>query len=137
MPNRLVIGYFKQFLPLRGKILNVEKSNLVKILKSKEIKDLITALGTGVGKDFNIENLRYSKIIIATDADSDGNHIRTLLLTLFFRFFKPLIEEGYIYIAQPPLYKIQIGKETYYAYNDNEKDSIINSFEKQKNPLSI
>ncbi|GIW65858.1 MAG: DNA gyrase subunit B [Candidatus Parcubacteria bacterium] len=112
-------------LPLRGKILNVEKSNLAKILKSKEIKDLIIALGTGVGKDFNLENLRYSKIIIATDADSDGNHIRTLLLTLFYRFFKPLINGGYIYIAQPPLYKIQIGKEKLYAYNDNQKDKII------------
>ncbi|GIW67483.1 MAG: DNA gyrase subunit B [Candidatus Parcubacteria bacterium] len=116
---------FQAVLPLRGKILNVEKANLEKILKSQEIKNLIIALGTGFGKDFNLEGLRYSKIIIATDADSDGNHIRTLLLTLFYRYMRPLIEQGFIYIAQPPLYKIQVGKEIYYAYSDAEKDKII------------
>jgi len=116
---------FQAVLPLRGKILNVEKASLEKILKSQEIKNLIMALGTGFGKDFSLENLRYSKIIIACDADSDGNHIRTLLLTLFYRYFRPLIEQGFVYIAQPPLYRIQIGKEIKYAYNDEEKDKII------------
>jgi len=116
---------FQAVLPLRGKILNVEKASLDKILKSEEIKSLIIALGTNFGKDFNLENLRYHKIIIATDADTDGNHIRTLLLTLFYRYFKPLIENGFIYIAQPPLYKIQFSKEVRYAYSDDQKDKII------------
>jgi len=123
---------YQAVLPLRGKILNVEKANLSKILKSKEIRDLIIALGTGIGKDFDLNNLRYSRIIIATDADTDGLHIRTLLLTLFYRFFRPLIENGHLYIAQPPLYKIQAGKEAYYAYSDEEKDEIIKKLEKEK-----
>jgi DNA gyrase subunit B len=128
---------FQAVLPLRGKILNVEKATLDKILKSQEIKSLIIALGTGLGKDFNLENLRYSKIIIATDADSDGNHIRTLLLTLFYRYFRPLIINGFIYIAQPPLYKIQSGKNIYYAYNDQEKDRIVKELTKKKTNFDI
>lgn len=128
---------FQAVLPLRGKILNVEKATLDKILKSQEIKNLIIALGTGLGKDFNLENLRYAKIIIATDADSDGNHIRTLLLTLFYRYFRPLIANGFVYIAQPPLYKIQSGKNVYYAYTDQEKDRIVKDLIKKKLNLDV
>jgi len=116
---------FQAILPLRGKILNVERVRLDKMLDSKEIKALIIAFGTAIAQDFNIEKLRYHKIVIMCDADSDGNHIRTLLLTFFYRHFKPLIEKGYIYIAQPPLYKIQAGKEVRYVYTEDKKDKII------------
>lgn len=112
-------------LALRGKILNVERARLDKMLASEQIKNVVIALGTAIGDVFDISRLRYHKIIIATDADVDGAHIRTLLLTLFYRYFKPLVEGGFIYIAQPPLYKIQRGKELHYAFTDEEKFKIL------------
>jgi DNA gyrase subunit B len=108
-------------LPLRGKILNVERARIDKMLGSEQIKNLVIAMGTAIGDVFDIDKMRYHKVIIATDADVDGAHIRTLLLTLFYRYFKPLIEAGYIYIAQPPLYKLKRGKEVKYVYSDDEK----------------
>ncbi len=123
---------FQAILPLRGKILNVEKTRLDKMLANNEIKSLVIALGTAIGDDFDVEKIRYHKVIIMTDADVDGAHIRTLLLTLFYRYFKEVIENGYLYIAQPPLYQIKSGKQSFYAYVEKEKDTIINSINKKR-----
>lgn len=124
---------FQAILPLKGKILNVEKSRLDKILSNEEIKTIITAIGTGIGsEEFDIKKARYNKIIIMTDADVDGAHIRTLLLTFFFRYMQDMIREGYLYIAQPPLYSIKAGKENFFAFTEHEKEKIIKKLDGAK-----
>jgi len=122
--------HFQAILPLRGKILNVERARLDKILKNAEIRNMIVAFGTGIGDDFDINKARYHKIVIMTDADVDGSHIRTLLLTLFYRYMRPLIDAGYIFIAQPPLYMVRKGKQVSYAYTDEELNALVQSMAK-------
>ena len=121
-------SFYQAILPLRGKVLNVEKARVDRILSNKEIISMIQAIGTGIQDDFDITLARYHKIVIMTDADVDGAHIRTLLLTFFYRYMRPLIEKGYIYIAQPPLFKIAQNKRVEYAYSDEELEEKLKTF---------
>jgi DNA gyrase subunit B len=129
--------HFQAILPLRGKILNTERARLDKILANNEVKALISALGTGVGTNFDLSGLRYGRVIVMTDADVDGSHIRTLLLTFFFRYMQPLIEEGHLFIAQPPLYRLSYKNQVRYAYTEGQKDRIIKEFDTSADKVSI
>jgi len=126
---------FQAILPIRGKIINVEKARLTRVLQNNEIQALITAIGTGIGDEFDLERTRYHKIVILTDADVDGAHIRTLLLTFFFRQMRPLIDAGYVYVAQPPLYQVKVGKEVHYAFTDRHLEEIKGEFDGKRASL--
>jgi DNA gyrase subunit B len=128
---------FQAILPLWGKMLNVEKTRIDKVLANDKLIPVISSLGTNVGTNFEVDKLRYHKVIIMADADVDGSHIRTLLLTFFFRYMQELIEKGHVYIAMPPLYKIAIGKETFYSYNEEERDKIIKKHSKDSKQVNV
>ena len=121
-------------LPLRGKVLNAEQAPLAKVLQNTELSDVVRALGCGIGKDFNLDHLRYHKIILLMDADQDGHHIATLMLTFFYRFLRPLIDQGYVFLAQPPLYRIDVGKETHWIGSDRDKDKLLKKLPSRSNP---
>ena len=125
---------YQAILPLRGKVLNTAKVKVEEVLKNEELVSLINAIGAGFGADFDVSKSNYRRVIIMTDADTDGAHIQTLLLTFFFRYMRELIENGYIYIAQPPLYKVQQGKRVEYAYSDEELQKILGTFSKASKP---
>jgi DNA gyrase subunit B len=128
---------YQAVLPLRGKIINSHKYRVDRVLANQEFKDIVTALGVGIGDTLNVANLRYHKIILMADADVDGSHIRTLILTLLFRFFRPLIEQGYVYVAQPPLFKVEVGKERYYVLSEAEKNAIVKDAELKGRKVSV